>query len=761
MAQPIYPNADGSVILYDGSKVYIVDVQYSSDGVNYWEKKYTDLEHYYENDNTIKLEPHKYIRFKHSGDTVWQTPAKFIGDNGHDGKDPIIALNEGVIQWQYSGEEDWNDIIDSELLIGPQGPMGQGWEIDDAGSLDLRQSCCGEVKVSTCNTCNPNSGTISALSTFLSLGNHVLTEADIINHQYHSVNGVSWTETLIDHVGTYANSWGAIDAAGTDAITCNAQGYVVALASLVAPYESKGRVYVCADGLWTEVMNITQPTGYVKTSVNDNLEFLEAKVDDETLEAYDSGQGYEDNIRIKDDGVNESKIISSSIGDGLNGGSGDIIVADPTDFDGFGLKEYTSDTDGLDDTQVDVPVLCGDAIEPQDDNVNVVDGEDRQLFKVKPSDLINSPNATNVEYTGLATSTQLGFVEEDSFDNLFVKEGDCIDNDADGVNVRSDELTIAALDLKKLKVLETDSNTIGIQAKHIHKNAVDEMKGLKKANDTTGSIEVKPDPDGSIGFTGTGEVEVPDDGIRGVHLNDDTCDNAKGVEILNDKIVVKVDDTTIEFNGSGQLQVVEAYIQGLIDAGVASLVVDGEPEMTGDIRFNANNSNGLISLVIAGSGAADGVISFTTDVDESLLTTFITDVINSVVTDDSIYQRIKATLVEGAGIALTPDNVAKTIEIASTATPPTSGSVTTLDGSKSDGVLDTYARADHKHDVDDDALTIAKTSGLQAELDKKLELDTSYGNTEITSNGLKLKSPSGYWYYLVVDDNGNLGTQKV
>lgn len=765
MSRIIYPNDRGLVVLYDGTEVYMVDFQYSVDGKTYWESHYNGGSHFYENDGITKLEGHKYIRFKRAGSIEWDNPARFIGIDGVDGDNlELQVTKDRILQYKLSKETTWTNLFDLEELRGEQGPMGQGWNIDKAGALDTRESCCGDTHVNTCNTCNPNSTATCGLSTYLSLGNHRVNETDVLNGTtyWHSVDGVTWIQTTTSNIGEYVCAWRATNGTGTNALTCNSQGYVVAFISLVTPYISKGRVYVCADGMWTEVMNITQPTGYVKTSAQDGLQFLEAKVDDVTLEAYDSGIGYNDNIRIKDDGVNEYKIIDSSLGDGLDGGSGVKITVDPTDFIGFGLKEYASLIDTLNNIQVAADVLCGDGLEPQ--NETTVDGEDRDLFKVKLSDLINSPNATNTQYTGLATSTQEGFTEEDGFDNLFVKEGDCINNDTKGVNVVADELTIAALDEDKLRVWETDSNTLGIQAKHIHKNAANELHGIEKDNDTTGSFSVKLDTIESpqpLIFNVNGEITVNDNGIQGKYLNDNTCDETKGVEILNDKIVVKVDDTSIEFNGSGQLQVVEAYIQSLIDAGVLSLVVPGQGNMTGDIIFNVTNDSGLISLNIAGAGANDGVITFTTDVDENALTTFITNVINSIVTDASVYSRLKGILKAGTGITLTTSDLLSTITINATATVPSAGSVQTIDGTKADGTLDTYARADHKHDVADNALTIAKTAGLQGELDSKIELNTPYGSGQVSSNGLLIQSPNGTWFLLQVNDNGDLDTRKV
>lgn len=760
MANIVYPNADGSVILYDGSTTFILDLEFSTNGLTYWESKYNSESHLYEEDGVTLLGPHKYLRFKKSGSVVWEQAAKFIGDNGDN---PEFQIEDDILQWKLSLEDDWIDLLDITTLkgeTGDKGEMGQGWSIDDAGALDIRPTCgSGAITGGSCNSCNPNSSG-STLSTYLSIGNHRICETDWNGTYYHTLDNVTWTATTSANEGLYVLAWQASDGTGTDALTTNSQGYIVALASLVSPYDSTGRVYLCADNLWTEVMDITTPTGLVKVSTNDSLTFIESKVDDVTIEAYDSNSDtFLDKVQVKDDGINENKIISTAIGDGLDGGSGTIITADPTDFIGFGLREYTSDADGEEDVQVFVDDFIGDGLISYDDVINQADGEDRNLARVNVDDIISPTTAV---LTGLETSTDAGITETDGFDNIYVKPGDCIEIDPNGVNVKADELTILADGLVEEKVAETDSNTLGIQAKHLHANTVNTNKGLQKDGLTTGSLEVKPDTTrGSIGFNGTGEAHVPDNGIQGLHLNDNTCDNTKGVEISNDTITVKVDDTTIQFNVSGELEIIESYLQGLIDAGVATLVVPGEASMVGDIIFNASNNNSLISLAVAGSGATDGTVTFTTDVDESALTTFVTNIVNSIVTDATTYARLKDILVAGSGITITPNDSLNTLTIASTATVPIAGSTESLDGSLADGVDTTYARSDHKHSIDDGALTIPKTSGLQGELDSKIELNTAYGNGQMATSGLLIQSPNGSWFQLQVNDNGDLDTRKV
>lgn len=669
MAQIIYPNDKGMVLLYDGTEIYIVDFEFSADGKTYWEKHYKSTDHEYQYDNTIIVGGHKYIRFKRAGSTEWEAPAKFIGENGTDGDNLELQVENTLLQYKLSEETTWTTLFDLEDLRGEQGPMGQGWAIDNAGGLDVRGNCCGETTTNTCTSCNPNSVAASCgISTYLSLGNHRINSTDVLNETtyWHSVDGVVWVQSTDDNVGEYVTAWRATDGTGTAALTINSQGYEVAFASLVTPYISKGRVYACADGMWTEVMNIVTPTGYVKVSSSDGLQFLEAKVDDVTLEAYDSGVGYNDNIRIKDLGVNEDKLNASVAGNGLIGGAGVPLAI--------------VNTGGI-------------TVNPDDIAVNVDDA--------------------TIE----------------------------IDGGTDEIQVKDEGITGPKIATGTTPVFNIN-------------------KGFDVTNiDSTGA-EVNPD-ETSLGFNGGGELEIVDNGVQGIHLNDDTCDNTKGVEISNDKIVVKVDDTTIEFNGSGQLQVIESYIQSLIDAGVVSLVAPGEPSMTGDIIFNASNDSSLISLSVAGSGATDGTITFSTDVDDSALTTFITNVINSVVTDATTYAKLKNILVAGSGITLTPNDGLSTITIASTATPPTAGSVAELDGTLDDGALDTYARADHTHSVADGALTIAKTSGLQTELDSKIELNTAYGSGQVSSTGLLVQSPNGSWFQIQVNDNGDLDTRRV
>lgn len=762
-------NDRGIFRFYDGTIIYVEEIQYSADGLTGWENTFNPSTHLSTLDNITYVPGHKYRRTRNAGETKWGIPAYWVPE---DGQSVILRTNEDFLQWKWelAPIEDWKDLYDLSTLkgdTGDKGDMGEGLAINAAGALDVRPSCCGTTTVTTCNTCNPRSVSTTP-TTYLSIGNHRLNTLDV-GTWANMDGGTTWKEITLDDVDKYVSAWqaSANNNSANDALTCDARGGIVTLTGATPTVDSVGKLYICADLRWTELLDINLPTGLVKVSDGDSLDFLEEKLDDSTIESYQATTSiWASKIRVKASGITENEIASTALADGIDGGDDVKLFIVPADFIGFGLRTYTSDTDGNEDIQVYVQDFAGDGLKEHTTLGGTIDGEVNEDLIVNVEDFITP---TTTVQTGLQTSTQAGVTETDIYENIYIKPGDAILIDIDGVNVKSDEKTIATLNETEARVWETDSNTKGIQAKHLHANTVNTNKGLKKFDSTNGSLEVKPDlTRGSIGFNGSGEVEVPDNGIQGLHLNDNTCDNTKGVEISNDKIVVKVDDTSIKFNGSGELEVDEDWVNDLIDNGVGSISVTGNPNMVGDIVFSAISSDNLVSLTIGGAGNPDGIISFTVDTDEVNLAAFINDLIDLAVNQDTLYADMKNIIKAGTGITIDFNDTTKEITINSTVTTPAAGSIATLNGSKVDGTSTSYARADHKHDFADGALTIAKTTGLQTALDERTLLNTWYGNTMISDGngsvsapGLIVQSNGNKHYKLIVDDSGNLDTSLV
>ncbi len=569
----------GIVKLYDGTVVYIVEIQYSADGSTFWESTYNSASHVYEGDGITTIPGHKYMRIRHAEDTDFQMPMYITAT---DGDSPEFRVYSNYIQWKLTLEDVWINLVDLDDLKGVQGEegiAGAGLQIDAAGALDTRPACCASSTVST--GCGCSSSTTSALGgTFLSLGNHLLITSDIGSYYTVATNDTGWTlvtQALID-LGTYAVGWGAVD--GTDstaaAYTLNDQGQTINY-DANTPIDTNGRVYACAGGVWSLQLDLAANTGQIKTSTGDTLNYLDQKVDGTTLEAYDSGVGYNDNIRVADDGIDENKIISTATGDGLTGGSGTVITVVGGDLVGtesHGLETFTH-TDTTTDIRIDVSDLEGDGIDLEG-------ASPTQTLQVDVVDLVDAT------LDGLTTYTAA-----DTFDNLRVLAGDGIALNSDGVNVIGDELSITAAALSAIKVMPNDNATLGITNLHTNPLIADETQGIRKDAAVTGKLEVKVDAS-TIGFDGTGNLEVPDNGITGDKIADAACDNTKGVEILSDKIAAKVDGSSIGFNGSGELE-----LQSITGASISA------NQVVKSIDDGSNVAQDAVTFVAAGTAGVD------------------------------------------------------------------------------------------------------------------------------------------------------------
>jgi len=730
--------------------IFVAQRQYSYNGVDTWEDTYQPFEHLDPNNPTQTIPGHKYMRIRHEGDSQWQLPIRIVGDNPEFRVITRTNEDEQEEQWLQvklleQEEKYWEDLIEFNQFKGEKGdqgiagPAGEGLHIDKFGYFLERPDCCGSQTTSNCNSCNKNAQPTTCQGTFLSLGDglYEILLADV--GKFYSTNGTVWIEIVATDVGKKVR-YLANDATGT-----GSQDY-----RLLNDLNTRGNVYACADGTWTLLNNISAPTYQVRAGNGDaTTGYLEIFVDNSVPTNTDTITLSGSKLNVNDDSLDQNNLKLDTFGDGIDEGTGvEPIKVNPDDLVGKGIKTYTSDTNGEDNFQVALEEIIGNGLEKYTETT--VDGEDNSIAQVKPSDIINANS-------GLQTSTDKGVVEVDSKEDLYVKPSDAISVDTDGVKFEGDELTILADGLTNAKVAETDSNTLGIQAKHLHKNTVNENKGLEKENDTTGSLIVKEDTTrGSIGFNGSGEVHIPDNGVQGVHLNDNTADNAKGLEVSNDKLTAKVDETSIEFNGSGQLAVVEGYIQSLLEAGVASITVNSTT-MVGNINTSVSNISPIVELTLTGAGATDGTITYQTNVNSSALTAFIQNVIAGEITTESQYSDMVAILQAGTGITLDPDPVANTITINATASAPSPGSVETLDGTKADGTSNSFAKSDHKHDVADDALTIAKTTGLQTALDAKIPYGTEGNMKLVKDRGLFIQvGSSATFRRLEADANGNL-----
>lgn len=663
----------GIIRLYDGTVVYIIDVEYAADpdsdilsGQYYWEKTYTPYVHVAEDNPSITLDGHKWMRVKHAGDTKWQTPWRI---NAEDGKTPEIRVEGDYIQWGFTDVADsWTNIVALSDLKGAQGdmgPAGKGLEPD-------RYCYYGIFKdsnpVSTgCTSCNAYSETVSS-QLYISLGDgiHVVVTADVTANRYWSEDGTTWIALGSNDIGKKIR-YMADDVLGTNSIdyrTTNTE------------FNSRGKGYVFepTSSQWVEAEGLVVANPLVAYDLADieNAKFLS------DFQSTTIGFDVNKNLILNDETVDTAKLKDGTFTHGLTEGS--TIKVNPEDLDGYGIKSFTSTALSEKQFQVATEDFISNGLNTED--LSTVDGEDHKKIVVNVDDLINSTS-------GLESTT-----ETDTYKDLKVKAADAILVDADGVNVLSDELTLTSLDLQRIKVNETDNGTTGILAKHLNKDVANQLKGIRKgdgtATDVLGSLEVIVDAS-SIGFdSGTGALKILDNGVQGIHLNDNTCDTSKGIEVtINNNLAVRL-------------------------------------KTGGGLEFD----NGEIAVT-----ATD------------ILTNNVVKSLNTKVNDVTLTADNSAAI--GSGITIAIDNSGAGISVDLT---------TDLNTMKSYlGIVDgTYAPIVHTHAISD-------VTGLQAALDTKVTLSTTYGDSHrITSaNGLELKDQNGVWWKVGVNESGNLFTQKV
>jgi len=542
----------------------------------------------------------------------------------------------------------------------------------------------------------------------------------------------------------------------------------------------RGNVYVCTKAGWILMTNIAAPV-YKMAPTEDyaitkfNGLYMEDYVDLE-VPAGDGSTIYMDEITyklgVKINSIEPAHLKDGSFGDGLEegvvGGTGykeDPIIVKVSDFDGVGLKAYTSITDLYDDLQVDVEPLLSDGLIHTDKGRNglvplTTDGEMVKFATVKVTDLITPTTAIQ---TGLINSLNhpLGVIHEtDTFENIYVKPGDAIEVDIKGVNVKSDELTLTSLDSPIIKVMETDSLTLGVQAKHIHSNMANETKGLEKENDTTGQFYVKIDTTdvviNPLMYNNLGEVTLTIHGVQGKHLHRNIADEDNGALFMDetlDKLQVKVvplgglriinegleidksdltwlDDFVVK---KVELQPYKGWVGGLGETNLGDL--------TGDIGIRGDvNSDIYMNILIKRDGQFIEVVPET---NIAALQALIDLKINAY---DSLVHSIPDINGLQAALDSKLDDSQAGVSIATLGI---------------DGKLTPSQRWDlaaHTH-------VIADVTSLQIELDKRVESCTWYDNiliraVENSTGGLYIRSADDAtkMFKLHVDNNGNLFT---
>jgi hypothetical protein len=577
----LFTSYNGIIRFYDGTVVTIEDQEYSPDGLYNWEKIFNPNAHISTLDGVTTIQGHKFKRVKHSGDSAFQMPYRIVPDETE------LRVFNNLLQYKLLTNTTWIDLFDLSTLQGAngeqgeQGIQGEGWHIDTVGYIATRPNCCGNT-ISGCTTCNSGNSTSYSYTTFLSLGDGALIlTSTIIGAGTVTVDSVAYSHFSNDLITWTALTGGVVDFQARYLAT-NGTGAVYTDMRTENYYSTRGLVYICADGQWVVLTNVATPSYMVgETTGSSNIGYFDNFVDlgdfDTILQTItlDSGK-----LVLIQGSIDNTTFDTSVFGYGLDYVLGSAVEVAPGDFNGFGIGTYVATSDSETKLQVLIDALIGDGTRIQP-GVSV-DNETRNLIGVDVNDLINNDS-------GLIATAQV-----DTFYDLFVNLGYGLILDGDtpqAITIDTDALSLI-VDATSLRVKPYASGNDGIMKQHLNPDIIWANHGI--GFDQLNGLYARIDG-ATIGYTGAGLLEVPINGITGDRLNDDVADETAGIEVLNDLLTIKVDGTTIDFNGSGEL----TYI-GNVGLVVSSITADGAT-LRDDIVYTATSSTGSIDVSLVGT----------------------------------------------------------------------------------------------------------------------------------------------------------------
>lgn len=586
---------DGLIRFYDGTIIAIESQEYSADGTTNWETTFNPNTHVSTLDGVTSLAGHKYKRVKHSGDTTFQLPYKIVADT------PEFRVSGDNFEWKFEDSTTWNLLLDTTTLkgdtgnTGQQGIAGEGFKIDDYGFYQSRPTSSTEGNTFM----SLGDGTLKLTSALIAAGT---VTVDLVAYSHFSNDLVTWTALtagIVDFQARYlaTNGTGAVY---TDMQTENYYG-------------SRGVVYLYANGVWTVNLNVATPsyqigeaTGSTNIGFLDNFVLTSSNNLTGTI-SIDTGK-----LEIIEQSIDETALKQTIIGNGL-----EILtpMAKPqvksADFAGFGLSTYTSTTDGLEDIQIAIDTLVTDGLSTA--AAVTVDGETRTQAYVDVTDLINNTSFL----TAAANPTP------DTFNDLYVNIGLGLVSDGGtpaAIDVDVDALSLM-VDATSLRVKPYTAGNDGIMTTHLNPDVIYTNRGI--ALDTLNGLYARIDAS-TIGYDGSGQLYVLDNGITGVKLNSAIADTTKGLAYAStlglEKLYVKVDGTSIDFDGSGQLYFtgdVSAAITASSDTVIKAITVNDNGVAGNTVRdssiLRVNDGAGTTANITAVSATDTITIDFDVD----------------------------------------------------------------------------------------------------------------------------------------------------
>ena len=685
----------GVLLLENGKYIFIEEIQYTYDGT-YWESNFEPSEHTDPRNLNKTIPGHKYRRVRHAGDDFFQKPEYIVAE---DGLNSLITVKDGIVYTYMEGQGE-NDYVELFKLVdvkgndGNRGEKGEGWHVDTIGYYLEKPDCTAGLScTTTCIECNQNSSAAPStcgFTTFLSLGDglYQIVIGDV--GDFRSDDGVTWVEIDADDIGDYTR-WTANDSSGTAAVDYRDEDTL----------NTRGKVYVCADGKWTMLMSVAiprhklSPTESYYISYQDGLYMEDYIYPLYSVTPDDGGtivmnvDGSEFKLGIKMNSIEPKHLKDDIFSDGFNEGSvgpegykTSNILINTSDFAGYGLNSYTSSTDSYDDLQVVVSDFIRDGL--QSTAITTVDGEVREKLDVNVTDLVD------VSLSGLET-----FTNSDGYEDIKVKDGNGLDIDTDGLFVNTDNLSLYVSG-DEVSIKPYTSGNDGVLANHLNPDVANINRAIILGDN---GLEVTVSSDhGTLTYDSEGLL-VKQDSIQGWHLNSNIVDVSKGLYVNQSSDMVEV-----KLNPEGGLAV-DLY----------GIKID-----TDDLSWLKDAVVNKIEIGVTGITGTTGIVDLTGDI-----------VLNGDNSSDN-YMTIEVDSI-GQSIYIRPNTNLENLQ------------------SLIDSRVGLAGIGGHSHAISD----VAQLSEV---LDGKVNENTTYGNIKIMSDGLYISNPSGEWRKIQVDENFNLFT---
>lgn len=517
-------------------------IQYSADGVHYWESTWNPEQHVnqalYPN---VLLQGHKYMRIIRSNSTNPDGPMRIIPVDAYN---IIISLIDDVVYWRYTNEDDslW------KVLFKPKDYAVKGDKGERGASLNI----------------------------------------DFFDYK--------------DNIGLYTPSINEINSVSASCVPCNMESYDTIYREGTKIFMSMGQnendntgageIYAFSYNkkTWIKLPGILSPTGELKMSLTGHLRYLNELLDLDVFKI--NGELF----TLKEQGVNAEHISDITFGYGMqkiinNGIKWGINI---NDFIGFGIEAYTENIVGPGTGNLRFRVDPKSFI-----------SEGKGLIVTEVNDTNNEGKRYDVIVSAPDILFPLGGLETENTTNQFKRIKLKLDtefylNDTTGAlklsvnNTNVYKQTDNKIGIKPTE--DDDAGLTGVTKLHLHFNVVNALKGLAK-DPITKQFYIKVDQNDFV-FTDTGYLKIKEASIRYIDLDvDNIFDSDKGFGINNNKVIIKLSNS-LEFTQNGELNIKESILSEYILNNAVKNIKVGVDELKGIVAFSGSETNNTITDVL-------------------------------------------------------------------------------------------------------------------------------------------------------------------